>query len=80
MSPRSICPQLNAVNFVVNEFVDQQAFAVVQFGQHRSSLDDDRLGDENAEQNEHADYQKHIAQRAADFRHRDPCRDSTLSR
>ena len=56
------------LNFVINQFIDDQTLAVVKLRKHRSSFDDDRLRDKNAEQNENGNNQNNIAQKFEAFR------------
>src|SRR5690606_31942797 len=58
----------DAVPFVINEFVDQQAFAVVKLRHHRTAFDDDGLDRENTEQNKYDDYQKNVTCKPQAFR------------
>jgi hypothetical protein len=46
---------IKTFEFIINQFINQQTLAVVKLRKHRSSFDDDRLRDENAEQQKNGD-------------------------
>ena len=52
---------------VVNEFIDDQAFAVVKLRHHRCAFDDDGLGDKNQKQKKNRQHEHDISQKLKTF-------------
>jgi hypothetical protein len=51
----------NALNVVINEFVHEEALAVVKLRQHRCPLDHDGLNGENSQKDKYDEDQKNVA-------------------